>query len=566
MKLPKFLQFLKGKSSDDEEEDEDFDFSESENDAPHTTVIDDGLEQNGNLGSENTSTDMTSLDGSEDPPDIEFEASNALSADDDPLFNDDGGGDGDDDDDDDDGGGGAGDVAANSDTDPHSTSDSDDEPIPEFDLDDAFPEDGVDEGDGEDGEHHIEAGGNRTILYVAGGFIVVVLGIIGGAGYWFLDFGGDETKTASKQQQEITSGSRVELTLPPRSKKAGTLNAGTLNNTDNTPVSEDEQKAASAEPAGQSFAQINQQGGGGGSLNALSTGTQAPGTGIVVPATTVTSFNAIPNMAAPSPLTPAPVKELLEEVAGNFTLPKIGADGSLPWQVYARPYDERNTQKKVAIMVTGLGLSRAATRAAISKLPPEVSLVFSPYAKDLEAWIFRARRAGHEAFVRLPMESKKFPLEDAGPLALSTSVQMSENMRRLNTVLGSFGGYVGVVSLMGSKFVTAESQLKRVLQVIKKRGLMFVDFGGTKSGALMTASAELKLPIVKMDLMLDKKPYRALIDIKFLKLEDMMKSRQTVIATISPYPSSIERLAVWAKSAKDKDLYLVPVSSIVGKQ
>jgi len=561
LKLPKFLQFLKGKSSDDDE-DEDFDFSESEDDLPQTTVIDDGLEQNGNLGSEDTSTDMTSLDRAEDQPDIEFEASNGMSADDDPLFNDDVDGD--------DGNVDvAVDVAAAADKDPHSSGDADDEPIPEFDLDDDFPDDGVD--DDEDGDHHLEQGGNRSILYVAGGFIVVVLGIIGGAGYWFLDLGGDETKTASKQQQEITSGSRVVLTLPPRSKKTGakktgTKKTGTLNDADNTPADGDEQKAAAAEPEGQSFAQINQQGGGGGSLNALSTGTQAPGTGIVVPATTVTSFNTIPDMTAPSPLTPAPVKELLEKVAGDFTLPKIGADGSLPWQVYARPYDERNTQKKVAIMVTGLGLSRAATRAAISKLPPEISLVFSPYAKDLEAWIFRARRAGHEAFVRLPMESKKFPLEDAGPLALSTSVQMSENMRRLNTVLGSFGGYVGVVSLMGSKFVTAESQLKRVLQVIKKRGLMFVDFGGTKSGVLMTASAELKLPIVKMDLKLDKKPYRALIDIKFLKLEDMMKSRQSVVATISPYPSSIERLAVWAKSAKDKDLYLVPVSSIVGKQ
>ena len=46
-----------------------------------------------------------------------------------------------------------------------------------------------------------------------------------------------------------------------------------------------------------------------------------------------------------------------------------------------------------------LGLSRAATEAAIAKLPPSVTLAFSPYARNLKTWPERAKGAGHEVLV-----------------------------------------------------------------------------------------------------------------------------------------------------------------------
>ena len=149
----------------------------------------------------------------------------------------------------------------------------------------------------------------------------------------------------------------------------------------------------------------------------------------------------------------------------------------MPWEVYARPLTGNEQGQRVGILVTGVGLSRAATMAAITKLPGEISLVFEPYAPDLNNWLLRARLAGHEVFVGLPMESENFPDEDPGPLALSTTVQVAENMNRLHSILSSFAGYVGVVSTMGSKFSEAEGQLKPILTELKKRGLMFVDGG-----------------------------------------------------------------------------------------
>ena len=47
------------------------------------------------------------------------------------------------------------------------------------------------------------------------------------------------------------------------------------------------------------------------------------------------------------------------------------------------------TASKIAVVVEGLGLSKAATETAIIKLPPPVTLAFSPYARNLKnGWIW----------------------------------------------------------------------------------------------------------------------------------------------------------------------------------
>src|SRR3546814_2917386 len=54
---------------------------------------------------------------------------------------------------------------------------------------------------------------------------------------------------------------------------------------------------------------------------------------------------------------------------------------------------------RIAVVLTGLGLSDSATAAAIEELPSAVTLSFSPYARDLERWIALARARGHEVML-----------------------------------------------------------------------------------------------------------------------------------------------------------------------
>ncbi len=451
---------------------------------------------------------------------------------------------------------------------------ADPSPAPDDGEDIVFPDDDDDDDEPGSGDKR------RKLMFIAAGAGILLLGTSVGMGFWFL--GGEEEHAADS---ELESG-RISMALPLRGPR---LNAFANSDESETPEAEPAENkvepgakeaeletleaapAAESEAAGEGApAEAEADEGpqlGGGSLNTLAGKSLGPGQGIIVPSVTASAYRKISDFSSKSPLAKAPDTKLLERVDGVVgPLPMIDKQGRESWQVYARPLTGDEEGPQVAIMVTGLGLSRAATLAAIRKLPPEVSLAFVPYAKDLGDWLVRSRLAGHEVFVMLPMESLRFPAFDAGPLGLSSSVQVAENVRRLNGVLSSFAGYVGVISSMGSKFGNAEGQLKPILEEIKKRGLMFVDGGVIARSPASRIAAEAELPNAKVNAILDNPPEPNSVGKKLRRLENIVQRTSFAIASLQAYPSSIERVAAWLATLQEKKISLVPVSAIADKQ
>ncbi len=451
---------------------------------------------------------------------------------------------------------------------------------PAADEDVVFPDED-DDGD-EDEDEQGGGGKRRKLMFIAAGGGILLLGTVAGLGFWFL---GGEGEHAAASKPLANDPGRVEMVLPRR----GTgLNAFANITESKTPEAElgthkaepgtDKAEAASegaVVPEGET-AKAKQEPTaeadegpqiGGGSLNAFAGKSLGPGQGLVVPSVTAAAYRKLPILASNSPLAKAPDTKLLERVDGlSGPLPAIDKQGRESWQVYSRPVTGDEEGPQVAIMVTGLGLSRAATMAAIRQLPPEVSLAFVPYAKDLSDWMVRSRLAGHEVFVMLPMESSRFPAYDAGPLSLSSSLQVAENITRLNGVLSSFAGYVGVISSMGSKFGNAEGQLKLILEEIKKRGLMFVDGGIIARSPAVRIATEGKLPNARVNAILDNPPEPGSVSRKLRQFENIVKRASFGIASLEAYPSSIESVAAWLATLKEKKIALVPVSAIADKQ
>ncbi|MDP1340887.1 divergent polysaccharide deacetylase family protein, partial [Klebsiella variicola] len=76
-----------------------------------------------------------------------------------------------------------------------------------------------------------------------------------------------------------------------------------------------------------------------------------------------------------------------------------------------------------------------ATAHAIETLPPEVTLSFAPYGPRLQEWIDKAREAGHEVLLELPMEPFGYPQNDPGPHTLLTGGNTAENISRLEWLM-----------------------------------------------------------------------------------------------------------------------------------
>lgn len=251
---------------------------------------------------------------------------------------------------------------------------------------------------------------------------------------------------------------------------------------------------------------------------------------------------------------------LIEQNASG-PLPMVAADGRKAWQVYARPFDRADRRPRIAIVVVGLGLAMLDTQAAIDRLPAAATLAFNPYAGDLPDWLQKARGAQHEVLLAVPMEPVDYPREDPGPQTLLTALPPRQNLDRLEWTMGRAAGYVGLTNLMGSRFLAASTELRPILEVIKGRGLLFLETRVANRTAVAAIAQELALPLAVSDGDLDVNLSPSGIDQALGELEPIARRKSTAIATGSPYPLTIDRLVAWAGSLESKGLVLAPLSA-----
>lgn len=265
-------------------------------------------------------------------------------------------------------------------------------------------------------------------------------------------------------------------------------------------------------------------------------------------------------------LLPAPDKRLIER-SRQGVLPRTGADGSRPADVYARPVTPfpGKLVGRIAIVVGGLGLSQGTTADAIQKLPGPVTLAFAPYGSELERQAARAREAGHELMLQVPMEPFDYPDNDPGPHTLTTSGQPSETMDKLYWVMSRFTGYVGILNYMGGKFTASDVALTPVLRDLSARGLVYLDDGSSPRSLVPTMAPGFKLPLGRADGIVDTVPKGSAIDDQLARLETIAREKGLAVGVASSLPVSIDRIASWAKGLEAKGLQLVPVSNAIAR-
>ena len=379
---------------------------------------------------------------------------------------------------------------------------------------------------------------------------MVGLAAIGGGAWWFLGGGGAEEPGAgssAKSSAGSPAGSSVKssvksgvpvvsLAVPPRTGALG--------------------GAGMSPPSGGKA--------GARTLNALAN-EKGPGAGIVVPSVTVAAFATLSPVAPDKQLSEIPDPELVEQ-SKQGPLPKVSGDGRMAWRVYARPSDAADVRPRVAIVIGGLGMSRAATEAAINRLPGAVTLAFDPYAEGIEDWVVAARQAGHEVLMGLPMEPNDFPLRDPGPYAMMTSLEAPQNLQRLNFILSRASGYVGLIAVMGSRFSIEEDHIRPLLMTVRNRGLMYVDSGTAEKSLAPKIASTIGMPSAVVESFLDGDPSKAAIDAQLVEVENRARRNSVTVAVGQPLPTTLDRVAAWISTLEGKKLVLVPVSAIADKQ
>jgi len=256
---------------------------------------------------------------------------------------------------------------------------------------------------------------------------------------------------------------------------------------------------------------------------------------------------------------------LLEK--SRYGMIPVIADGLKPFTVYAAEADRAKAARMpvVAIVVGGLGVGAAKTTDAIMKLPPAVTLAFTPYGADPGKLAERARAQRHEILLQIPMEPFDYPDNDPGPQTLLTTLGSEQNLDRFYWHLSRLQGYAGIANFMGARFVATDPVMQPIIREAAKRGLSYFDDGSTPRSVAQSLSAGQSLPFAKADFAIDAVPTSAEIDRSLVKLETIAKERGTAVGVASALPVSIERLGAWLKTLDSKGIMLVPLTTAMLK-
>ena len=265
------------------------------------------------------------------------------------------------------------------------------------------------------------------------------------------------------------------------------------------------------------------------------------------------------------PLPSAPIEGYFKRTKTGL-LPQISKSGRTPAIAYARPlsFDVAPADKskpRIAILITGLGISPSATGEAIRKLPGSVSLAFAPYANNLQTTVSKARNLGHEVMLQLPMEPFDYPDNDPAPHTLLADTSTRENNARIEWLLTRFAGYTGVTNYMGAKFTASPDAIKPFLKKIKSHGLFYFEDGASPRSQSGAIGKSIGTSYAKANVIIDSDQNNQNIRKALLKLENIARDKGLAVGVGSALPITISALSEWAKSLKEKDIILVPISS-----
>ena len=279
---------------------------------------------------------------------------------------------------------------------------------------------------------------------------------------------------------------------------------------------------------------------------------------------------SVPRSAAPQSsravgvqLTPAPDPRLVEK-GRHGPLPRIGADGSRPSDIYARPLISGALKvgaPRIALVVGGMGLNAAATSAAIETLPGAVTLGFAPYGGALDRQVQEARAAGHELVLQTPME----PIDKSaipGANTLLAGAEAAQNLDSLRWHLSRMTGYVGVANFLGGRFMTREADLAPVMREIAGRGLLFLDDGTAAQSLAPTLAAAAGAPAARADVVLDASPRPEAIEAAIARLEALARAKGSAIGYAAGLPGAMEAVARFAQGLERRGVALVPLSAL----
>lgn len=231
------------------------------------------------------------------------------------------------------------------------------------------------------------------------------------------------------------------------------------------------------------------------------------------------------------------------------------------WQRHAVAFKPSGNKALVAIVIDDMGLDRRRSAQAVS-LPAPLTLAYLPYGRDLPEQTSKARAAGHELLVHLPMQPEGAGY-NPGPNVIKLGLSREELKRRLEWNLSQFNGYVGVNNHMGSRFTASREGMAFVMREIKARELLFLDSRTSSNSVGAQTARSFSVPAAERHVFLDHVNTLSSVRGQLTALEKAARRNGFAVAIGHPRDATLAALREWLPTLEGKGLQAVPLTTVI---
>jgi uncharacterized protein len=261
----------------------------------------------------------------------------------------------------------------------------------------------------------------------------------------------------------------------------------------------------------------------------------------------VTSKPTSPAARIPLPARPAPQQNL-----SSAAMPVVKANA-----VAAKNHGAG----KVAIIIDDMGANMQELQSLLAiRLPVTVSVIPSlAHAKGVAE---AAHGAGTEVMVHMPMEPEGYPKQPMEKSGLLLSMADPEITQRVNGYFKAVPYAVGANNHMGSRFTQDPDKMETVLDVLKEKGVFFVDSRTSPASIGYEKAKIVGLKAATRQVFLDNVQDESAIAKQLEQAAAIARKKGAAIAIGHPHPATLHALKLRMPELAHSGITFVSASAL----
>ena len=220
-------------------------------------------------------------------------------------------------------------------------------------------------------------------------------------------------------------------------------------------------------------------------------------------------------------------------------------------------------QPAIVVIIDDVGDNYARGRDAVS-LPGPLTFAVLPHSPFGAKLARQANAGGKDVILHAPMQNTHDrPL---GPGALTVDLQREQFIEVLTADLDSIPHAQGVNNHMGSLLTTLKPQMDWTMELVRQRGLFFVDSRTTPSSIAWEVAKQHRIPTLKRDVFLDHERTTEFVHRQFMQTIEIAKRHGSAVAIGHPYKVTVDYLRLALPLLDEQGIRLMTASALLLEQ